>query len=105
MTTFKVLQAKVKKTYKRRKTWSKVGQEFGINKGLAYRIAQGYEPKTAHVRVQLGLPALAPAPVCSRCGKVHVTRRCTEMGRTPKDLFAYKPEVLLYMLKNREPVA
>lgn len=36
-----------------------------------------YEPKRPEWRRILGLPSFAPAPVCPKCGVVHVTKRCT----------------------------
>lgn len=81
MITFDVLQARIKKAYQKEKNWRRVAQQFGINEGTAWDIAHGYEPKTPELRRKLGLPSLAPAPVCTRCGDVHVTKRCTAKPR------------------------
>ena len=39
-------------------------------------IIAGKEPRNAAIRDTLGLPVLAPAPVCPACGIVHVAMRC-----------------------------
>lgn len=36
----------------------------------------GRDPQNAEYRRILGLPVLAPAPVCARCGVVHLRRTC-----------------------------
>ena len=56
-------------------TWKAVGAEIGITGGMAYRVAvQGYEPRDNAIRSSLGLPVLAPAPVCLVHGKVCVKK-------------------------------
>lgn len=41
------------------------------------RILSGQEPREPNLRDALGLPCYAPAPICSKCGTVHVTKKCT----------------------------
>ncbi len=41
-----------------------------------------YEPKDPQIREILGLQVFELAPVCKKCGKVHVAKRCTK--HTPK---------------------
>ena len=53
----------------------------GIPAGTLCAIAKGREPKNPHYREILRLPVLAPAPVCAKCGAVHVTKRCTANGK------------------------
>ena len=69
-----------RRRYGELQNWRKVGAAMGISEGMAWRLAneEGYEPKDAHIRVHLGLPALVPAPACVRCGEVHVTKRCVK---------------------------
>jgi hypothetical protein len=58
--------------------WREIAQmpEYqGIPAGTLCAIAKGREPKCAKVRKILGLPILAPAPVCPTCGIPH-TKRC-----------------------------
>ncbi len=43
-----------------------------------------YEPRDPHIRAALNLPALAPAPVCPRCGMVHVAKRCMSQQERPR---------------------
>lgn len=58
-------------------TWRAVAGKYRVTSGMAYRIAMhDYEPHDPHIRAALGLPALAPAPVCLKCGEVHVAKRC-----------------------------
>jgi very-short-patch-repair endonuclease len=69
-------------------SWRAIAQipEFaGIPAGTLCAIAKGRDPKDAHERLLLRLPALAPAPVCPKCGVPHVTKRCTA-GRKPRQL-------------------
>ncbi len=67
---------------KERRGWRRVGDKFGISSAMAYRIAvRGYEPADARIRCKLGLPALIPAPACSHCGEVHVSKRCPKRRR------------------------
>ena len=71
--------------YAEYKSWRRVAIEYGskIPAGTLCAIAKGREPKKAIHRAALGLPALAPAPVCLKCGAVHVTKRCTSSGDKP----------------------
>lgn len=52
-------------------TWSAVGIKFNISRAMAFRVANGYEPKRADIRAALGLPCYAPAPVCPKHGIPH----------------------------------
>ena len=71
--------------YARLKTWRAVADSYCVTCGMVYRIARNnYEPRETHVRVMLDLPALAPAPVCPKCGNVHVTKRCTNTAERPR---------------------
>lgn len=73
---------RMKKEYDSVKSWQKVADAWGVTKPMAYRIAlKGYEPKKIIIRHHLGLPALAPAPVCPIHGVVHVSRRCPQPGK------------------------
>jgi len=82
--------------------WRKVGDEYGITGAMAFRIANSdYEPKDPHILSTLGLPAYAPAPVCPKCGKVHVTKRCT-VKKPPERWSEYTVDQLRTALINRE---
>lgn len=81
------LRRKLQKAHKMRRvgprgehlktSWATVGRAFGIPGGTAHRIATSdYEPKRPSIRFRLGLPTLVPAPVCSQCGQLHVSKRC-----------------------------
>lgn len=55
-----------------------LAKEFGapITHADIYRCLDGKFPRSPAKRFALKLPALAPAPVCPKCGIVHVTKRC-----------------------------
>lgn len=91
------VRRKLAKSYLERRTWRSVAAEFGISPAMAWRIVmQGYEPHEAHIRFLLKLPALLPAPVCLKCGAVHVTKRCTanQNTRYHHDLFSLSASTL-----------
>ena len=97
------VRRKIKKAYKEAQNWRVVAEQFGITVAMAWRIAnQDYEPKDPKIRVKLGLSALAPAPVCERCGEVHVSKRCTSRQRKHRDLFAMDVNELRKALINRK---
>ena len=57
-------------------TWKSVGEKYGVSGRVVYRlVVDDKEPRDNAIRARLGLPALAPAPVCVRCGVVH-SRMC-----------------------------
>ncbi|MCC6192078.1 MAG: hypothetical protein IT318_23865 [Anaerolineales bacterium] len=60
-------------------SWRKIAKRHypGVPAGTLCAIAKGREPKKISVRLALGLPALADAPVCPDCGQVHVAGVCT----------------------------
>lgn len=80
-------------------TWQAVGAKFGLTPALVYRVAHGYEPKKPAIRAALGLPALAPAPVCPRHGVVH-TRAC-RAARAPRRLFDWPTKALARAIRER----
>lgn len=68
-----------------RKSWRKIAEteKFqGIPAATLCAISKGREPKDPVHRLILGLPAMELAPVCLKCGQVHVTKRCT--NRAPR---------------------
>jgi len=76
---FVTLRSKIVQKFEIKKHWQPTADDFKISRGLAYRIAvEGYEPKDPHIRAALELPVLVPAPVCPKCGEVHVTKKCTK---------------------------
>lgn len=64
--------------------WEKVAAKNGVSLGTACRVARGYEPRTARLRIALGLPILIPVLACPHCGRVHVTKRCPLLRRVPR---------------------
>lgn len=104
MKTLGSVRREIRKAYQKLRNWRAVGRRFGISEGMAWRIANEaeYEPKDAHIRTRLGLPALEMAPACPRCGVVHVTKRCTKRGRTVRRLWDMPVGALRKMLEERE---
>jgi hypothetical protein len=97
------LHRKIKKMRSQGFSWRFIGQTLGISSALAWKIAeQNYEPKNATLRMQLGYPVLALAPVCPRCQIVHVARRCPRRSKRYRSLFDIPTHILRRMLENRE---
>ncbi|MFA5376900.1 MAG: hypothetical protein WC455_14210 [Dehalococcoidia bacterium] len=83
--SIETLRNRIIRDYARLKTWRAVADKYGVTCGMVYRIAvNNYEPRDAHIRTALELPAMAPAPVCKICGEIHVTKRCTSHGARPR---------------------
>ncbi len=67
---------------------SKLREYRGLSARTTNRLSQNtateivYEPKDPLIREILGLQVFELAPVCKKCGTVHVTKRCT--NHTPK---------------------
>lgn len=97
------LRAEIHRAYKRQQNWRRAAAEFGINPGTAWDICHGYEPKSPSLRRKLGLPALGFAPVCIKCGGIHVMTRCPNT-RQSRDLYAMPPGELRWRLENREEI-
>jgi hypothetical protein len=98
------ISRELRKSYHRLGRWRAVGAAYGITAGMAWRIArQGYEPKDPLIRIKLELPARAMAPVCRRCGAVHVSKRCSRSRRRVyRDLSEMPVELLRWQMENRE---
>jgi hypothetical protein len=58
-------------------SWSRIGLDYGINKAMARLIAGGYKPGHKVAKI-LNVQCYELAPTCHKCGKVHVTKRCTD---------------------------
>jgi hypothetical protein len=90
MTIYELVE-KINASYARLNNWRLVGDEFKINKGVAYRIAKnGYEPHEPHIRATLGLPILMPAPVCPIHNVVHVSKTCP-VTKKPRPVWVRVP--------------
>jgi hypothetical protein len=102
------LRKRLKKDYERLSKeggWREVGRRHGITGAMAHRIANSdYEPKEVHARFLLGLPALVPAPVCEKCGDVHLTKRCARRP-LPTRWADYPIAQLRAAIDNREELA
>lgn len=82
-------------------TWRAVGDAYSVPARTAWRIANtDYEPKSSSLRLRLGLPALAPAPVCPRHGIVHTRKTCPRPRRY-RDLWDIPTTELRRMLEER----
>jgi hypothetical protein len=76
----------VKALYSSRRSYRRVAEEdFSgkVNHAVIQRIVAGIEPKRPAIRFRLGLPALMLGPVCTRCGQLHVSKRCPNGQRPP----------------------
>ena len=61
-------------------SWRKIAcleRFYGIPAGTLCAISKSREPRDIEHRRILRLPALELAPVCKKCGEMHVTKRCT----------------------------
>jgi len=97
------IRREIKKSYKELQDWRKVAKKYDLTPAMAWRIAvQGYEPKNAQIRLKLGLPSMAPAPVCPYCGVVHVKKHCDRQPVKHRDWYAVDPEELKILLARRE---
>lgn len=84
-------------------TWRKIAAQpqysepHQIPPGTLASIAAGREPKGAATRIQLGLPALVPAPACKICGLVHIKPSCpTQRKKTEKKMdYEHQEQVAL----------
>lgn len=86
--------------------WRGVGKRWGVDHAVVYRIAtQGYEPRSPKIRKQLGLAIMQPAPVCLKCGVVHVTKRCPSTRENHRDLLSTPVNVIKWKLDHREEFA
>ncbi len=73
-----MLRDKITRLKAKHKSWRKVGEVFGVSGAVVFRIAKSdYEPQDKIIRAALGLPVMRLAPVCDKCGDIHVTKRCT----------------------------
>lgn len=83
--TFKHALFAIRKAYSTSRSWRKVGAQFGITAGMAHRIAHGYEPKDAHVRSVLNMPAMVEVAPCSKCGGNHGMKKCPGGNGKPRN--------------------
>jgi hypothetical protein len=98
------LAKRLQKEYKKMGTWNAVAEYYRLTKPLVWRIAnRHYEPKKPYIRHRLGLPALVPAPVCLKCGQVHITKRCT-LNHSYRSLFAMPAQLLRRAMEMREEI-
>lgn len=75
----------VRKQYLEKKSLRRVAKEDyqgRVTFGDVQRMIKGIEPLKPQVRLAFGLQPMAPAPICLRCGEVHVTKKCTSTTST-----------------------
>lgn len=90
--------------YSTYQSWRAVSKILGLPAGTLCAIAKGREPKKAEHRLALGLPVLAPAPICPACKVVHVGRCKAQAKRRRNRLIDFTPDELRDMLQRREVV-
>ena len=106
MTRDDVARRKMQKRHDQLGSWRAVAdlpEYAGLSFATLAAYAGGRPIVNPHHRHLLGLPALAPAPVCASCGVVHV-------GRCPRRKVAWSErplreqpvELLRWRLENRE---
>lgn len=67
------------------------------------RILAGIMPRSTEKRADLDLPPLGLAPLCPRCGVVHVSRSCPKTHKY-RDLWETPTPVLKWQLENRQEI-
>ena len=84
-------------------TYEQLEEMYGVNRYYLWHIINNDDyvpPEWAQNR--LGIRVYKPAPVCVKCGEVHVTKRCTKNDVQPvrrwRDL---PPELLRLALEYR----
>jgi len=86
-------------------SWGAVANKLELPKGTLNAIANGeFDPtgeRNPRLITALGWPTLKPAPVCPKCGEVHVTKRCTKKRVNHRDLYAMDEDDLRRALENR----
>lgn len=97
---------KLKAEYRRLGRWQSVADIYQVNPAVVWRLVneENYEPKGYDERRRLGLDVFAPAPVCPKCGVVHVTKRCTKKPAQVADLFAMPADELRWRMEHREEI-
>lgn len=99
MRTLSELRALLKAQKVELRTWEKVGQVWGVNRGLVYRIAnEGYVPKNPAYIILFGLEMRAEN-VCSNCG--HPVHQTVMKYRRPRKLREMRDDEILAALQNR----
>lgn len=93
------------KALKQNHTYAYLSKKYGVNNYYLWNIinVRGYRPPDK-VLLKLGCTVTKPAPVCRKCGAVHVTTRCTAKARQYRDLWAMPTKVLRWKLENRKEV-
>jgi len=75
-----------------------------VNHAVIARILKKKFPEDPVIRYALGLPAMRPAPVCPRCGRVHVRRSCPDAPRHYRDFLSMPKTLIVQMFENREEI-
>lgn len=81
------------------RSWGAVSRSISngqvLNRGLLSAVARGARQPTPQVLKALGLPVVKhmPAPVCARCGVVHVRKTCPNGSKAARPRRRYKAEL------------
>jgi len=103
------VRRKIRTKYRQRGSWRKLAKDYNkVSWIVLWRLANDmdYEPKGAAIREELDLSPYRkrlPAPVCVKCGVVHVSQKCPA-NRRWRDLFDMPGKGLRGKLGNREEV-
>jgi len=98
--TTRQLARLLRKSHRTTHSWDITAKDFGITKGLAYRIAkEGYDPADPEIRARLGLGP-RPCPTCHRTVKTAKNAEKTH-ALTHARIADLPPETLRWMLEHR----
>lgn len=77
-----VIRTRMEKDRLEGKSLEVIGKPYGVSKAIVRLILRGWKPGPKIAKI-LGVTVYAPAPVCEKCGVVHVTSRCV-VGKTKR---------------------
>jgi len=85
------------------KSYAKLEDWYEVNRYYLWHMVndETYEPPI-RIMLKLGIAAYRPAPVCLKCGQVHVTKRCTANHTKHRSLFSWPVKDLRKALEHRE---
>jgi hypothetical protein len=93
------IRRKMEKSYQKHAQsggWRAVGEEFHVSGGVAWKIVvKKIYPKKPAILARLGLPALAIAPACAKCGKVPLRKHCDCTNKPRQRRQFYNPKDVL----------
>ena len=85
-------------------SWAAVSEELDLNKGLLCAIANGKRKASKRVleAMKISFTMFIPAPACSVCGIVHVSKRCPKSRKQFARWRDLPVEQLRWAIENRK---